>query len=249
MTVTLGDVAREAATAALNQAFMCRPARVEAYDAATNTCTALILVPQLIEAPSGRRSQAFQPLSNVPVMQLRAGNVSFTVKPEPGDLVLLLFADRSIDFLMDTGQSGEPGDPRHHDLMDAVALPVFFTFKDVPADVGTASIGRESAPGAPGLRIHFTEDALCLGEAAPAYHVALAEKVLDNFNQLKAAFSAWVPVPQDGGASLKAMLAAHGMSSPPVEVPDGEEPPPQELPDPPLGWPTGVGSSTVKAKG
>lgn len=225
--------------AALMQTFVCRPARVESYDATTNTCTALVLLPQVIDAPSGRRSQDFQPLSNVPVLQLRAGGVSFTVKPHPGDLVLLLFSDRSLDLLLDTGQGGEPGDARHHDLMDAMALPAFFTFSDVPADVGTASIGMESAPGNPGLRIHFTGEALCLGEAAPAYHVALAEKVKTELEALRGTLASLVQ-----GFNLHTHLSAAAGS--PTGVPSASVPPITAAAPAPVG---DMASTTVKVKG
>lgn len=187
MTIpSLSEVIDEHVAEALGEANFFKPARVDAYDEATSTITATILVPKLISTPKGTRSQDYQPLSNVPLLHLRLGGVSLTVKPNVGDRVTLFFMDRSSDLLWGAGQAGEPGDPRQHDLNDAYALPFFFTLKDVPADADTASIGAESSPGAPGLRIHFTPGALCLGEANPTDAVLLgttyraADKAFDD---------------------------------------------------------------------
>lgn len=47
-----------------------------------------------------------------------------------------------------------------------------------------------------------------LGGAAATKHVALAEDVTARLDALAAAITAWVPVPMDGGAALKAALAS-----------------------------------------
>ena len=204
MNKTLNDIIREEIEPQLADTYVCRPARVESYNAEANTCSATIPVPKLIITPSERRSQGFQPLENVPVAQVRAGNVSFTVVPQPGDLVLLLFADRALDLLLDTGQAGDPGDERHHDLMDAIALPIFFTSKSVPRDSGTASIGWESSATVQGLRIHFGKDVISLGEPAGAYHVAAGEKVKEELQALR--------------STVSNLLSAYGAHGHPVSV-------------------------------
>jgi hypothetical protein len=54
---------------------------------------------------------------------------------------------------------------------------------------------------------------ILLGESA-TLHAAIAEIVKSNFDTLSAAFAAWVPVPQDGGAALKAVMAAVSYQDP-----------------------------------
>ena len=174
---------------------VCLPGRVEAYDAAANTASIQPLLPELVEGVSPDDvpvSHSLPLLTGVPVLLLAAGGVSLTMVPQQGDLVTLLVADRCMDLLFTNGQSNEPGDSRRHDLMDAMALPAFFTAQAVPTDAGTASIGMASTTGAPGLRIHFSASTLALGEANPSFSVALAEKVLSEMQALRATVNALV---------------------------------------------------------
>jgi hypothetical protein len=99
-------------------------------------------------------------------------------------------------------------------------------------------VGFESGnPGAPvamlweasgllELTVTVVAPAVHLGEASPAYGVALAEKVQAELTTLKGALTSAVTVPMDGGTSFKATVLAALAS-----------------------WPSAVGSGTVKAKG
>lgn len=74
-------------------------------------------------------------------------------------------------------------------------------------------------------KVTVVAPAVSLGEDSPAYAVALAEKVATQLTALKTAITSAVPVPMDGGTSLKATILASLAS-----------------------WPGSVGSASVKAK-
>jgi hypothetical protein len=61
-------------------------------------------------------------ISGVPVQCPRSGGAEFSFPVIKGDAVLLIFTDRSIEEYLVQGGLRTPGDPRSHDLNDAIAL-------------------------------------------------------------------------------------------------------------------------------
>lgn len=72
-------------------------------------------------APDGR-SVAMPPIVGVPVVMptCSGGTIGVSLPIQPGDGVLLVFSERSLD---DWSKGGESADPRRHDLTDAIAIP------------------------------------------------------------------------------------------------------------------------------
>ena len=71
---------------------------------------------------------------NVPVGFLRANGAWISVPLEKGDSVWLIFADRSLEKWLSSGESGDPQDTRIHDMSDAIAYPGVYPFSD-PAPI------------------------------------------------------------------------------------------------------------------
>jgi hypothetical protein len=164
----------------------------------------------------------------VPVAYPQGGGFFISVPLAVGDVVLLVFAERSIDSWIQTAKKNSqravlPGDVGMHPLDGAIALPCgpaprAELLHDV--DGSNLVIGKDG-----GAQIHITPGGqVCLGSASPGDHVALASKVADQLTALKDAISSAVPVPMDGGAALQAAILA-ALSS----------------------WPESVASSNVKA--
>lgn len=188
---TLTEVIQSAVRTGAAQLRVALPGRVEKYDAQRNACSVKPLLTDRLEDAEGKPIiQELPVLEDVPVLQLRGAGFSLLFPLKAGDMVQLLFNDRSLDRLLLTGQGGEPNDIRRHDLMDAVAIPGFFSFNEPPANnkEGVASIGAESATTDP-PRIYFKTGEIALGTESPSDAVALASLVLQRLNAIVAAFN------------------------------------------------------------
>ncbi len=119
-TPTLIKNIRDAIAADRAELHTAMPATVESYDAATGMVSV---------APCLKRKYAngdlvdLPVISNVPVLFPRGGNAAITFDLQPGDVVLLVFAERSVDGWKTTGGKVDPKDPRKHALSDAFAIP------------------------------------------------------------------------------------------------------------------------------
>lgn len=82
-------------------------------------------------APDGR-SVDMPPIVGVPVVMptCSGGTIGVSLPIQPGDGVLLVFSERSLD---DWSKGGESADPRRHDLTDAIAIPGCYS-SGVPAN-------------------------------------------------------------------------------------------------------------------
>lgn len=232
---TLSSLIREGVDAGLARVRTMRPGRVLSYDKGRNTCSVEALIPDLVEDGDGQPvSVPVAVLEDVPVATLRGRGFSLLFPLAPGDTVDLVFYDRSVERLLLTGEGGEPGDSRRHDLQDVKALPTFFTFDDVPPHASDeyASLGAEG--GTNPVRVYFKDTQLCLGEESPGFSVALAEKVNARLDALEAAFNAHVHP-----------SAPTGPTTPPLTVP-GVIPVGTGTGSPTVG---SVSSSTVKVRG
>jgi hypothetical protein len=191
------------------------PGRIEKYDAAQQRADVKPLIQDRLAARDGSEIlEEFPVIPSVPVVFPRAGGFFITLPVARGDLVTLIFADRSLDnFKSSRGQVTDPDDFRTHDLSDAIAFVGFYPFGRSLSDSGVSSnlvIGKES-----GAQVHVKPDEVDLYEENAADFVALDAKtraqidtVIGDVNALKAVFSAWVVAPGDGGGALKAAAAA-----------------------------------------
>lgn len=219
-TRTLTESLSAAVEAALLEVRTATPARVESYDASEQRATVLPLLK--------RKSAAGvvlppKPIGNVPVLHPRAGGFAMTLPVATGDTGLLLCSDRSLDlWLAQTDTDGDQVDPqsrRHHQMTDAIFLPGLRHWAGVPAAVaGTdpaddlviaAEDGSSYIILRPDGEVRIKGSAVRLGNPAAAAALALATLVNTQLSTLATALSTgWVVVPGDGGAALKAAVAA-----------------------------------------
>lgn len=71
-------------------------------------------------------------INNVPVCFPRSGVAAITFPIQPGDYVMLVFSQRSMDKWKTFGGVISPGDPRTHHLSDAVAFPGVYPQVGIP---------------------------------------------------------------------------------------------------------------------
>jgi hypothetical protein len=101
-------------------------------------------------------------IPNVPLMQFGMGGMRLTFPATPGDTVLLVFCQRSLDKWKSSGGEVDPGDARQFSISDAVAIPGLFPFNG--AWTGTSrtdmTLGKDSGPQVifKGTSIHLGGD-------------------------------------------------------------------------------------------
>lgn len=165
--------------------------------------------------------EALPLLQMVPVGYLQGGGFFLSVPLRPGDPVLLLFAERSLDTWIQNAKPGArtpviPGDLSAHSLQGAIALPCGPAPRSgLLQGVDGSDLVIATAQGV--VLARFKADgSVVLAEGGD--HVALAAKVDAFITALDGVFrTAWTPVPQDGGAALKTAYAA-AFGSPPSSV-------------------------------
>jgi len=203
-TPTLAQVISRALDQRQARLRTCLPARVESYDASTNTVTVTYAMKTTtFDENDGTVVRALPTTPGIPFAYPRFGSGFVFRAPAAGDWVLVVFAERSLDvWLTSGGANVDPRDPRMHDLTDAIALPLgaapdaeqLAAPRSAPA--GHVVVGVDG-----GSEVHVTPDGrVLLGSAAPGAHVATAEKVLLELQKL-------VPVLTALSADMTALAA------------------------------------------
>ncbi len=145
----LNDVIRAAVESAVADIHVAIPARVERVDLAKGLVDATPLVKEVGEDAEGARlAKPFPVITNVPIVFPGAGGMRITFPVAAGDVVLLIFSERSLDKWLSQGGEVDPIDPRRHHLSDAIAIPGLRPFS-APwqgADAGVMTIGAQGGP-------------------------------------------------------------------------------------------------------
>lgn len=140
-------------------------------------------------------------LAQAPIEWPSAGGYGVTFPLPVGSTGSIVFADRSIDEWLSTGQpDSEPRDVRRHAYTDGVFRPGLRALDDVPA--------RLSPPAAALVVGCPTAGEVRLGSASASSLIALAPLVEGQLSALLSAISAAPVVPGDGGAAFKAAIVA-----------------------------------------
>jgi len=170
----------------------------------------------VIDADGLPQNEAYPVIPMVPVGYAQGGGFFVSLPLAVGDIVLLVFAERSLDAWIESARHGAqaavvPGDVATHTLQGAIALPCgpaprasLLTGVDASDVVlGTTSgtiLQRWKADGT----IVFAEGT----DPALMDAAALAKKVDAYIASMDALFrTSWTPVANDGGAALKAKFA------------------------------------------
>jgi hypothetical protein len=148
-TPTFAEVLRVAIDARLADVHTAIPARVETYDAAKQRVSVKPLIRRGYLDEDGQRAVESLPVINeVPIVFPGAGGFRVTFPVAPGDTVLLVFSEASIDRWLPRGGDVDPADDRRFSLNDAIAIPGLRSFAaplaSAPADVMTA--GKDGGP-------------------------------------------------------------------------------------------------------
>lgn len=138
-TPTLAGVIRMAIDSAQRSVYTALPARVESYDATSQTCSAQpVLLGEYIDEAGDRQTLRDPIIENVPVVFPSAGDFAITFPLSAGDTVLLVFSSRSLDKWLIAGGEIDPNDGRRQHLSDAIAIPGLRALPDAIGSDGTS---------------------------------------------------------------------------------------------------------------
>jgi len=130
---TLEELLRTAIEYYLEEVHTSMPGRITEFDPVEQRAEVQPMVNRLIETEEGDElEEPFPPITDVPIIFPRTKNFVVTFPIEVGDLVLLLFTERSIDkWLSSDAKTPVPTNPDdffRHDLSQAVAIPGLYPF-------------------------------------------------------------------------------------------------------------------------
>lgn len=153
------ELLRLAITYFLGQTHTMMPARIVEYDAAEQKASVQPLLQRRVRGEDGQEFIESLPIiPDVPVAFPRSGSFFVSFPLQPGDSVMLIFSERSLDKWSQTTGTDEvdPDDFRMHDLTDAVAYPGLYPFGASLSDADPENlvIGVDSG----GVQLHFSRD-------------------------------------------------------------------------------------------
>lgn len=120
-TPTMAQVLQDAFEGRLCNLHTAMPGRILSYDASKQTAK---IQPELKRKFRDGSVLDIPVISDVPVVMPRAGKAFISLPLKPGDQVLLIFAERSLDTWKVSGGSVDPTtESRKHDFSDAFAIP------------------------------------------------------------------------------------------------------------------------------
>lgn len=212
----LAEVLRVAMQQTTDGMFVAMPGQIAIYDPATQTADILPMLQRPVVFDDGTEDVDLLPIiPGVPIAFPRGGGAFITFPLIPGDLVMLVFCDRSVDKYKSSPGTVpvNPIDLRTNDISDAVAFPGFYpvplALKDAVPSAADMAMGFEN-----GTHINITQtgsvEVTTAGSpTSVGGYVAMANLVATLWTTLWGVFNGWVVAPNDGGAALKtAFLAA-----------------------------------------
>lgn len=156
------------------------PGEVVSYDAATGKAEVRPLIKQTFE---DGKTLTPPVISNVPIIMPRTAGGSLTLPLAPGDGVLIVFCQWSIDQWAAKGGLADAADARTHSMSDAVAFPGLLSFADGP----TGEVGTVLKDG--NTKIKITGETVAIGNAT----AELLVEITDALDDAVAGFAAAVP--------------------------------------------------------
>jgi hypothetical protein len=126
------------------------PGRVVSYNADEQRA---LVKPLIKRRYSDGIARSLPIVNGVPVVMPQTARGGLILDVQPGDLVLLVFADRSLDkWVALDGREVDPEDPRRFDMSDAVAIPGVWPFSHRMASTA--------------MRIKFSNGKIAIGKDA-----------------------------------------------------------------------------------
>lgn len=188
-TPSFEQVIKQAIDLAVTELRVSLPGIVQRYDAQKQQAD---VQPVIMKKYTNGNVVKLPVITNVPVAHPRAGKTIIHVPIHVGDVVQLVFADRSLDRWLSEGGVVDPLEGRKHNLSDAVAYPGGYPFNDPVAigDPDAVTIKNENAEvlvKADGT-VSIKGNLINLGDHSLSKFVAIAELVKSEIDSFKSTF-------------------------------------------------------------
>lgn len=124
--ITLAELIHMAIDSRLIDLHVSLPAKVESYDASTQTVSVTPMINRMVpdgDTPPNYVSEKLPKLADVPVKFQRCKQFTMTFPLVAGDYGLLVFCERNPGTFRSTGNQSDPGDLSMHGLGGAVFIP------------------------------------------------------------------------------------------------------------------------------
>jgi hypothetical protein len=173
ITPSTVELISDAIGARLEDVHVALPGKVTAYDAARQLVDVQPQVKRVVYNEDGEKTLETLPvIPAVPLGFPRGGGYMVTFPVAPGDFVLLVMCDRSIDAFMQSGNVADPGDERLHGLQNAVAYPGVYPAGHALSDAHASNmvVGKTG-----GNQIHITSAGVLVGNVAASHPMLLGD--------------------------------------------------------------------------
>ena len=186
------ELLKRAVTYFLSDVHTSMPGRIQEYYPVEQKVDVKPLIKRRVVTEDGEEFLEELPIiPDVPVQFPRNAKFFMTLPLAQGDLVMLQFAERSLDnWLAGTGEDTDPDEFRMHDLTDAVAVPGVYPFSQGIKDIDTKrmTLGHDNG----GMQMHFAKDKIEISEGGLSEkHAAIVEHLQSLYEELKAKLDAW----------------------------------------------------------
>lgn len=161
-------------------------ARVESYDAAKQQVNVSPVLKRAIKSVTHEVILEQLPvLSDVPVLFPRAGGFFISFPIQPGDFVQIVFNEVSIEEWISTAATSVESIERFS-LQGAVAIPGVFPDSNPLSGAHEKNFvaGKDN-----GVQLHIDSEKICLGSADASEALAIASKVMEEFEKIRSAFN------------------------------------------------------------
>lgn len=197
-----GDLALRIVDSLLRRVRTAVVARVQSYDPATQTASALPLVGEQDSADGTPRELSPVEISRLPVLHYGTAKRGITYGLEQGDTGVVLVRHRSHGEI-DSGATGPatPQDSARSQVGNGVFLPGY-----VSRATGRPSSQRR-ADGALVIYLDGSEP-VYVGVGTASLDLSRADRVDAQLSQIRSLLTTWVPVPSDGGLALQVAALA-----------------------------------------
>jgi hypothetical protein len=165
---SLADLIRDAIEERVREIATCFPARVLAYDVATQTASLRPCVQRpVVDEDETAQVERLPDLQNVPVAFPRAGDFVLHLPLAADDFVLVVCATWPIsEWRHAGGDTVDPGDARHHDVGNAVAIAGIFPSGQAVEGLSTTDL-LLGKPSGPAVKITASKVQLGTGATKP----------------------------------------------------------------------------------
>lgn len=199
--LNLSEIIKAAMRHELSTVHTALPGRIESYNATLQQAT---IAPLINKKYRDGVEENMPVLINVPVIFPRTANSIISLPITNGDLVLVVFSERSMDtWLSSTGGEAAPLDNRFFDLSDGIAIPGLYPFgvesladptniliKNTDATITLAPTGETKITSKDGTIKLSADNKLAMGNSSA--------ELLDLFDQALAGIEAITVTTPDG---------------------------------------------------